>query len=225
MSGPEWSTTQARVPGYAPRVAPLASPCAAGAHRPAHPSPGSRPGLLAAALAAALAAPLAGCTPEPCPRPLVECDGICIDVASDVDHCGRCGRACGGGLGCVAGQCVPDPGASCTSRSGGAFVTLEVCTQAVKLWTSSGAFADQADAMRTGAAPARIPVFDLRAGADCDDQWSFHPDPATPAFADVTVELCDACPSSVQADLPYWLGTVRQWCPWTARVVAVDRRP
>lgn len=192
--------------------------------------PGPRRARLAGplALAALLGAPalLAGCaSAEPCPRPLQECGGTCIDVASDVDHCGGCGRACTTGLACVVGQCVPDPGASCAARRGGAFVTLEVCGASVKLWSASAAFTDQAEAMWSGAAAARVPVLDLRPGADCDDQWSFHADPATPSFADAPGPACDACPATVQGNLTSWLASVGQWCPGAARVVAVDRRP
>jgi stigma-specific protein Stig1 len=182
------------------------------------------PHLLAGLLAGL--ALLGGCaTAEPCPRPLQECGGACTDVASSVDHCGGCDRRCTAGLACVVGQCVPDPGTSCTTRRGGAFVTFEACGAALKTWITSPAFTDQADAMRLGTAPPRVPVLELLAGADCDDQWSFHPDPSTPTFADAAVEVCDACPAEVQADLAAWLGPAHQWCPSTARVVAVDRRP
>jgi hypothetical protein len=33
------------------------------------------------------------------------------------------------------------------------------------------------------------------------------------------MELCDGRPSMVEADLPYWLGTVKRFCPWGAKVV------
>lgn len=39
-------------------------------------------------------------------------------------------------------------------------------------------------------------------------------------MAEVAIELCDGRPSMVQADLPYWLGTVKQFCPWTGYVYA-----
>jgi hypothetical protein len=64
---------------------------------------------------------------------------------------------------------------------------------------------------------------DLRPATDCDGQWSWHVDPATPGFADFTVEVCDACPAYVEAHLPDLVAI--GWCPWTARVVAVERRP
>lgn len=161
---------------------------------------------------------------EPCARPLQECGGQCVDVASDPRHCGACGASCGG-LTCVAGRCAADPGIACTTRLGGAFVTLEICGDAVKAWVTGGSFVDEAALALAGTAPRRVPSFDLLGGADCDDQWSFHPDPATAAFADAAQPACDACPAAVQGDLARWLGGVGRWCPSAARVVAVDRRP
>lgn len=49
--------------------------------------------------------------------------------------------------------------------------------------------------------------------------WGWHMDPATVHTADMAIELCDGRPSLVEADLPYWLGTVKQFCPWGAKVV------
>ena len=49
--------------------------------------------------------------------------------------------------------------------------------------------------------------------------WSWHMDPATVHTADASIELCDGRPSLVEQDLGYWLDTVRQFCPWGAKVV------
>lgn len=49
--------------------------------------------------------------------------------------------------------------------------------------------------------------------------WSWHLDPATVEAIDAAIELCDGRPSMVEADLDYWVDTVRSFCPWGARVV------
>jgi hypothetical protein len=48
--------------------------------------------------------------------------------------------------------------------------------------------------------------------------WSWHIDPATLSFADATIEVCDGLPSYVED------GTVTsdQYCPWSAKVIAVS---
>ena len=64
----------------------------------------------------------------------------------------------------------------------------------------------------------------LRAGdGGFNAPWSWHLEPDAIGFADVTIELCDGCPKFVENDLDYWLGTVRQYCPWTTEVVARER--
>ena len=50
--------------------------------------------------------------------------------------------------------------------------------------------------------------------------YTWHLDPATVEFADMTIELCDGLPSFVEDDLDYWIDTVGQYCPWGVTVVA-----
>jgi hypothetical protein len=49
--------------------------------------------------------------------------------------------------------------------------------------------------------------------------WKWHMVPSTVHTADMAIELCDGRPSLVEADLEYWLGTVKRFCPWGAKVV------
>ena len=49
--------------------------------------------------------------------------------------------------------------------------------------------------------------------------WGWHMVPTTVHTADMAIELCDGRPSLVEDDLAYWLGTVKQFCPWGAKVV------
>lgn len=36
-----------------------------------------------------------------------KCGGTCVDLSSNADHCGSCGRSCGGGGTCTDGYCAP----------------------------------------------------------------------------------------------------------------------
>ena len=49
--------------------------------------------------------------------------------------------------------------------------------------------------------------------------WNWHLDPETVHAPDLTVEVCDGRPSMVEADLDYWLGTVKAFCPWGSKIV------
>lgn len=48
--------------------------------------------------------------------------------------------------------------------------------------------------------------------------YHWHLRPATVAFPEVTIELCDGRPGDVEQNLDYWLGTVKQYCPWGASI-------
>jgi hypothetical protein len=41
-------------------------------------------------------------------------------------------------------------------------------------------------------------------------------------LVDIAIEVCDGTASMVDDDLDYWLNTVGRYCPWDARVVAID---
>ena len=120
---------------------------------------------------------------------------------------------------------TPTPAALCVDRTGGALISFHICeNETLRVWSTADEFIDQAKALlATG--EQRIPVFaTLLDGTDCDRQWTWHPDAANQSFTELAIELCDGCPSHIEADKTYWFETVRQYCPWSARVVAVDDR-
>lgn len=47
-----------------------------------------------------------GSTGTTCVAPLASCDGVCVDVLHDPQHCGGCGASCEDGLVCVLGECT-----------------------------------------------------------------------------------------------------------------------
>ena len=119
---------------------------------------------------------------------------------------------------------TPTPAALCAARTGGALIRFAVCDETLSLWSTADPFIDEAIAL-LASGEQRIPVFsDLVDGMDCDRKWTWHADPAAMSFADFAIELCDGCPFHIEDDKPYWLDTVGQYCPWAARVIAVDDR-
>lgn len=64
-----------------------------------------------------------------------------------------------------------------------------------------------------------IPIGTLARGdGGFNTGYRWHLIPDSVRMADLTIELCDGLPSGVEGDLDYWLGTVKQFCPWQARV-------
>ncbi len=116
------------------------------------------------------------------------------------------------------------PACLCASRAGGALIGFRIVGESLTVWITDDAFIDEAKRhLATGS--ARIPIFGgLFDGRDCDPQWTWHVDPANVMFADAAIEVCDGLPSHIEANKTYWLQTVRSYCPWSARVFAVDDR-
>lgn len=72
-----------------------------------------------------------------------------------------------------------------------------------------------------GSEDRRIITGPLRRGdGGFNEPWSWHLDPDSVAFADLTIELCDGCPHMLEEDLDYWVDTVGQYCPWSTEILA-----
>jgi hypothetical protein len=69
------------------------------------------------------------------------------------------------------------------------------------------------DAIRAGTA-AGIPIGRIYRGTRENRSHAWHL--RNVRLADVTIELCDGRPSDLDADLDYWVGTVKRYCPWGA---------
>ncbi|MBI4257534.1 MAG: hypothetical protein HY619_01135 [Thaumarchaeota archaeon] len=39
----------------------------------------------------------------------------------------------------------------------------------------------------------------------------------------VSIELCDGTPGFVEADLDYWIDSVKSYCPWAGQIIAAGR--
>ena len=58
----------------------------------------------------------------------------------------------------------------------------------------------------------------IRGSSDVNVGYSWHIDPESVEFADITTEVCDGLPSDVEKGLL----TSDRYCPWSAEVVAID---
>ncbi|QYH37151.1 hypothetical protein FFT87_07520 [Salinibacterium sp. M195] len=58
----------------------------------------------------------------------------------------------------------------------------------------------------------------IRGESSVNEPWSWHIDPATLEFANVTIEVCDGIPQYVEDEIV----TSDRFCPWSAQIVAVD---
>ncbi|MGB3909394.1 MAG: hypothetical protein WBL06_02830 [Pseudolysinimonas sp.] len=97
--------------------------------------------------------------------------------------------------------------------------TFQVVDEQYKIELSTRELVAHAEALLAGEAVASIPNgVVVRDDPGPNAPWSWHIDPATLEFADMTIEVCDGLPSYVED------GTVTsdQYCPWSAEIVSID---
>jgi hypothetical protein len=128
-------------------------------------------------------------------------------------------------LALAAAGCGADPGDSSsdpghTGSSGAAIATFEVAGgERFRVELATPALADHAQRLLRGEAVSSIPLgFVVRSGSDVNAPWTWHLDPSRFEFAFATIEVCDGIPSDVEKALI----TSDMYCPWSAKVVAVD---
>ena len=129
-----------------------------------------------------------------------------------------CSGGAGGGEG-GAGGAGPggSGGGSCAPPSDGLYATFDVEGETFSSQITSPTGVDEALALWAGASTAKIPNGALVCSpAPFNCPWSFHQDPATIEFADVTTEVCDGKPSYVDA---HCTAFGARYCPWSAKLV------
>jgi hypothetical protein len=62
----------------------------------------------------------------------------------------------------------------------------------------------------------------VRGNGGFNGSWSWHLEPTTVTAPDLAIELCDGRPSFVEDDIDYWMNSVKQYCPWGAKVISRD---
>jgi hypothetical protein len=106
--------------------------------------------------------------------------------------------------------------------SGGVLVTFDVNGENYRVFTKNPTTIEQVFAVQKGESQATIPSGKLIRGTEYNQPWAWHIDGDDIHMADVTIELCEGTPSQVEANLEYWINTVKRFCPWNAKIVKVE---
>jgi len=98
--------------------------------------------------------------------------------------------------------------------------TFEVAGQETyKIALATPALLEHARQLLEGEEVAAIPVGRIVPDdPSVNAPWSWHIDPASLEFAEVTIEVCDGLPSFVEDGSL----TSDTYCPWSAEVIAID---
>ena len=97
--------------------------------------------------------------------------------------------------------------------------TIQVVDETYKIELATPELVEHAEALLAGEDVASIPLGTVvRDDPGPNAPWSWHIDPATLQFADMTIEVCDGLPSYVEDETV----TSPDYCPWSAKVIAID---
>jgi len=107
--------------------------------------------------------------------------------------------------------------------SGGILVTFDVSGETYKIFVTNKDTIADIYALQGGMSQAAIPSGRIVRGAvPYNAPWSWHIDPEDIDMAEITIELCDGTPSQVEANLDYWVDTVKRFCPWSAQITKIE---
>lgn len=97
--------------------------------------------------------------------------------------------------------------------------TFEVEGQEFKIELDTAELVQNAQDLLDGKEAPSIPVGNImRDDPSINEPWSWHIDPASVEFADMTTEVCDGLPEYVED------GTLTSdiYCPWGAKIVSLE---
>jgi hypothetical protein len=106
-----------------------------------------------------------------------------------------------------------------SAPSGGVVVTFRVGAEQFRIELTDPADIDIARKLLAGEEAPGIPNgVVVRGDPSVNTGYSWHIDPASVEFADVTTEVCDGLPSDVEANQI----TSDRFCPWNAKVIGIE---
>jgi len=111
--------------------------------------------------------------------------------------------------------------AGCAATApGNPIAVFEVAgSETYKVELATPELVQHAEDLLAGKPVAAIPLGNVvRDDAGVNEPWSWHIDPATLEFAEVTIEVCDGLPSYVEGRTV----TSEQYCPWSAKVIEIE---
>jgi hypothetical protein len=117
------------------------------------------------------------------------------------------------------------PSDSGRDLAGGVVATFAVGSDQFKVWITNPAAVARVEALRRGEGGGSIPNGRIARGAGRaahNAPYSWHLDPEDIQIVDATIELCDGSPNYVQANVAEYVDRIGRYCPWGAKLMAVQ---
>lgn len=144
-----------------------------------------------------------------CTAPLVSCDGACVDLETDPDHCGSCTHQCASGI-CVAGHCSGEPWGHIVAIGHDYVASHAAQRRVLANAVALGAGSDVAVAWFPTESPSLAHVPAMTAGmAALGRPWHQVAFPANPAASFAGIDVVIVAPDDGDGDVAEATGT--QW--------------
>lgn len=122
-------------------------------------------------------------------------------------------------LGVLVGSAIAATVAGGSAGPTNPIATIQVVGETYKIELANPEVLAIAEELLAGERPPMIPNGQIvRDSPGPNAPWSWHIDPATLEWADMTIEVCDGLPSYVED------GTLTSdwYCPWSAEVISIE---
>ena len=140
-------------------------------------------------------------------------------LALAVAACSSGGASPSAGPSTPASAAPSAPVSAAPSGAAGVVVTFQVVDEQYRIELTDAADVEIARRLLAGQEAPTIPNgIVIRGDPGVNTGYTWHIDPASVEFADVTVEVCDGKPSDVENGVI----TSDRYCPWSAKVIAID---
>jgi hypothetical protein len=109
-----------------------------------------------------------------------------------------------------------------TKLNGGMLATFDVQGETYKIFITNKTTIEQILTLQKGSSQASIPNGKIVRGKEYNEPWNWHIDSEDIQMVEMTIEISDGRPSDVEADLDYWVDTVKRFSPWSAKLIKVE---
>jgi hypothetical protein len=123
------------------------------------------------------------------------------------------------------GVACASPAAPSPDLEGGVVATFETVGERFKVFVKNPAAVSRLVQIRNGANLGQIPNGRILRGAGAGNHnapRAWHLDPDDIEIVDAAIEVCDGRPSYVDANVAEYVDVIGRYCPWGARLVALD---
>jgi len=116
---------------------------------------------------------------------------------------------------------VPTPLPTANPLQGGVLATFRMGEQTFHVWITNAQTIQQLLDLQAGKSDAKIPNGKILRGpgqGNHNAPYTWHLDPQDIEMAEFTIEVCDAEPNYIEANVAEFVDVVKRYCPWSVEL-------